>query len=232
MSIALSTEISTESRVLRVLVVDDHPVVLEGLRSMLTGDPEIEVVGEASGGEEALEMVQHLQPDVVLTDLRMPGMGGIELTQRIKAAHPGTAVIVLTMYDSEMYVVEAIRAGAAGYLVKDSSRELLGHAIRTVVDGNTMVKSSLLRKAVRGTSRLHRHSEDAQNGSYIAERFTPREQEVLRLVAQGTANREIAKELCLAEVTVKKHVQSIIGKLGASDRTHAAILAVRLGLVE
>ena len=217
---------------LRVLLVDDHPVVREGLCSMLSRDHSIQVVGEASNGAEAIEMANTLGPDVVLTDIRMPGMNGIEVTRRIKAVCPGTAVIVLTMYDSEMYVVEALRAGAAGYLVKDSSRELLCHAINIVVDGGTMVRSGLLRQAIHGLFRGPRNPEEGEEESQQVEQLTARELDVLRLVSQGHANREIARELNLAEVTVKKHVQSIIGKLGVSDRTHAAIMAVRRGLVE
>jgi len=214
------------------MVVDDHPVVREGLRAMLSNEQDIKVIAEASSGEEAIEKVNQLEPDVVLTDIRMPGMNGIQVTQRIKAARPSTAVIVLTMYDSEMYVVEALRAGAAGYLVKDSSRELLCHAINAVADGGTMVRSSLLRQAIQGLLQIPRQLPEGQADSVVTERFTARELDVVRLVTQGYANREIASELNLAEVTVKKHVQSIIGKLGVSDRTHAAIMAVRMGLAE
>ncbi|MBI4201116.1 MAG: response regulator transcription factor [Chloroflexi bacterium] len=217
---------------LRVLMVDDHPVVREGLRFMLGSDAGLQVVGEASEGAEAVEMAARLEPDVVLVDIRMPGMSGMEVTRHIKAARPTTAVIVLTMYDSEMYVVEALRAGAAGYLVKDSSRELLCHTIRAVVDGGTTVRSSLLRQALQGLSRVPRQADGEPGQPEIVERLTTRELEVLRLVAQGHANREIARELNLAEVTVKKYVQSVIAKLGVSDRTLAAIAGVRLGLVE
>ncbi|MBI4201419.1 MAG: response regulator transcription factor [Chloroflexi bacterium] len=217
---------------LRVLMVDDHPVVRDGLRAMLSHDGGIQLVGEASDGTEALEMATRLEPDVVLMDIRMPGMSGIEVTRHLKVARPTTAIIVLTMYDSEMYVIEALRAGAAGYLVKDSSRELLCHTIRAVVDGGTMVRSGLLRQAIQGLSRMPRQSEGQPDQPLIVERFTARELDVLRLVSQGRANREIAGELHLAEVTVKKYVQSIIAKLGVSDRTLAAIAGVRLGLVE
>lgn len=222
-----------DCRPIRVIVVDDHPVVREGLLAMLSRDPGIEVVGEAGSGEEAIELTTRLQPDIVLTDIRMPGMSGIEITERIKASQPGVAVIVLTMYDSGMYVVEALRAGAAGYLVKDSTREFLCNAIHTVMNGGTIVRSGLLRQAIRGVPRpalSGRMEGDPPGGA--EERFTTRELEVLRLVAEGHHNKEIAHQLGLAEVTVKKHVQSIIAKLGASDRTHAAIVAVRLGLVE
>ena len=225
------SSVQSLARKVRVLLVDDHPVVREGLRGMLASDPDIQVVGEASSGQEALERAVQLEPDVVLTDIRMPGMSGIEVTRRIKMAHPGIAVIVLTMYDSRMHVVEAIGAGAAGYLVKDSSRELLNHAIRAVVDGGTMVRSDLLRLAVQGLSRGARQHQDERADFPMTERFTARELEVLELVARGWANREIARELSVAEVTVKKHVQSIMAKLGVSDRTNAALAAVRLGLV-
>ena len=218
----------------RVLLADDHPVVRAGLRTMLESDPKIEVVGEVGSGEEAVESVALLEPQVVLMDIRMPGMNGMEATRRIKSARPGIGVIVLTMYDSEMYVVEAIRAGAAGYLVKDSSRELLCHAIHAVADGGTMVRSTLLRRATHGLLHVPEAPMGDADGSAPTspERFTPRELDVVRLVAQGFPNKRIAHELSLAEVTVKKHVQSIIGKLGVSDRTHAAIMAVRLGLAE
>lgn len=217
-------------RILHVLVVDDHPVVRDGIQVMLSEDHGIVVIGVAANGEEAIEKVNHLSPDVVLMDIRMPGMSGIEATQRIKAQHPGVAVIVLTMYDSEMYVIEALRVGAAGYLVKDSSRELLCNAIHAVVSGGTMVRSGLLRHAVQRVLPIAKESAGGQGA--LVERLTARELEVLRLVAQGHDNKEICKELILAEVTIKKYVQSIIAKLGVSDRTNAAIVAMRMGLVE
>lgn len=213
--------------VLRVFIVDDHPVVREGLRAMLAGNERIEVVGEAGSGEEAVERLGALNPDVLLTDIRMPGMSGIELARRAKALTPATAVIVLTMYDSSTYVVEALRAGAAGYLVKDCSRDLLCHAISAVVDGGTMVRSGLLRQAIDGVPRMA-----VANEQSTLQRLTSRERDVLRLVAEGRPNREIASQLYLAEVTVKKHVQAIIAKLGVSDRTQAAIIAVRQRMLE
>lgn len=216
----------------RVLLVDDHTVVREGLRSMLLSDPSIVVVGEAASGEEGIDQAFTLAPDVVLMDIQLPGISGIEATRRIKAAQPGTAVVFLTMYNSEMYVVEGLRAGAAGYLVKDSSRELLCHAIHAVLDGCVMIKSTLLRRATQGPSRVSQQPGEGQGGFGVMESLTNRELEVLHLVAQGYPNKQIAAELHLAEVTVKKHVQSVMGKLGASDRTQAAIMAVRLGLAE
>lgn len=216
---------------IRVLLADDHPVVLEGLRTMLSGEEGIEVVGEAAGGEEALEKVEEAAPHVVLMDIRMPGMGGLEATRHLKRKYPTIAVIVLTMYDSDSYMVEAIRAGAAGYLTKDASRELLCHAVRAVVDGGTLVRSGLLRRALQGHHRAPEDAGDPEEATLL-EQLSPRELEVFTLVVQGYGNRAIAEELHLAEVTVKKHVQSIISKLGASDRTHAAVLGVRSGMVE
>jgi DNA-binding NarL/FixJ family response regulator len=219
------------NQTIKVLLVDDHTVVREGVRTMLSGEPDIVVVGEASSGEEALQKAQELEPHVVLMDIRMPGMSGIEATRRIKAVSPTTSVIMLTMYDSDMYVVEAIQAGAAGYLTKDVSRELLCHAVRSVMDGGTMVRSGLLRRAVAALQSASGGG-DRNPAVSLLEHLTPREMDVLKLLGQGYANKEICQELHLAEVTVKKHVQNVIQKLGASDRTHAAVQAVRLGLAE
>lgn len=219
------------TQAIRVLLVDDHTVVREGARTMLSGSPDIVVVGEASSGEEALQRVQELAPHVVLMDIRMPGMSGTEAARRIKSASPTTSVIMLTMYDSDMYVVEAIQAGAAGYLTKDVSRELLCHAVSSVVDGGTIVRSGLLRRAITALQSASAGGNEKAAVSLL-EHLTPRERDVVRLLAQGYGNKELCQELHLAEVTVKKHVQNVIQKLGVSDRTHAAIQAVRLGLAE
>ena len=223
---------SAVGKTLRILLVDDHPVVLKGIRSMLSENPELEIVGEAYSGEEALEKLTQLEPDIVLTDILMPGMNGIEITRRVKRARPETIVILLTMYDSNVYVMEGLRAGAAGYLVKNSSPEFLRHAIETAVKGGSIVKTDLLHHAVKRLTRFADGTETEQPDAMETGRFTVRELEVLRLVAEGYANRDIAKELSLAEITVKKYVQSVISKLGASDRTQAAIKANQLGLVQ
>lgn len=219
------------TRSIKVLLVDDHTVVREGVRTMLSDQPDIVVAGEASSGEEAVQMTKELEPHVILMDIRMPGMSGTEATRHIKSTKPTTSVIMLTMYDSDMYVVEAIQAGASGYLTKDVSRELLCHAIRSVVDGGTMVRSGLLRRAVEVLLRASASRKEDADVSLI-EHLTPLELDVLRLLAQGYGNKEICQELHLAEITVKKYVQTVIQKLGVSDRTHAAIRAVRLGLAE
>jgi DNA-binding NarL/FixJ family response regulator len=218
---------------IKVLIVDDHPVVREGFRAMLSTDQNIEVVGEASDGLEAVVSVAEKEPDVVLMDIRMPNLDGIEATRRIKAEHPSTAVVVLTIYDNDGYVVEAVRAGASGYLLKDTSRELLIHTIRAVNSGATLIKTSLLYEAI--TVLLSSNAKQGKPGSLSTnqlEELTDREQEILKLVADGTTNKEIGKHLGLAEDTIKKHVQSIIAKLGASDRTHAAMKAARSGLIQ
>jgi len=218
-------------RTINVLLVDDHTVVREGICSMLSGERDIVMVGEASSGDEAVRKTNDLEPHVVLMDIRMPGMSGIEATRRIKSANPMVPVIILTMYDSDMYVIEAIQAGASGYLTKDVSRELLCHAIRSVVDGGTMVRRGLLERAMDALVRAPADGRDHTAVSLVAQ-LTPREREVLDLLAHGCGNREICRELHLAEITVKKHVQNVVQKLGVSDRTRAAVLAVRLGLAE
>jgi DNA-binding NarL/FixJ family response regulator len=169
---------------IRVLLVDDHPVVREGIRAMLAGEPGIAVVGEASSGEEALLKVNELNPDVVLTDIRMPGMGGMETTRQIKKAHPRVSVIVLTMYDSEMYLVEAIRSGADGFVTKDCSRVLLCQAVRAVVEGGALVDSSLLRQAIQGLLHTGKGMGDAVDSS-LPSRLSPREAGCAQAVGSG-----------------------------------------------
>ena len=223
---------SSARKISRIQLVDDHPVVRKGLRSILSGDPQLKIVAEAVNGEDALEQVQQLKLDVVLTDILMPGMSGIEVTRRIKRVRPDLVVILLTMYDSNTYITEGLRAGAAGYLVKDSSPEFLCHAVNAALNGGTIVSSNLLHRAIKGLVRGSNKRENEQGDDSIEERFTTRELDTLRLVAEGYTNREIAMELSLAEITVKKHVQNVISKMGVSDRTQAAISAARLGLVQ
>ena len=219
---------------IKVLVADDHPVIREGLRAMLATEDSIEVVGEATNGAEAVEKVKELAPDVVLMDIRMPEMDGIVATRRVKEECPQTAVILLTVYDDDAYVVDAVIAGAGGYLLKDASRDLLLHTIRAALDGGTLVKTSLLQEAIvsflegaGGRTTISDH------GSDHGRRFglTPREMEVLELVGTGSKNRQIATSLGITEDTTKKYLKSIIAKLRASDRTHAATIAARAGLL-
>ncbi len=216
----------------RVLIADDHPVVREGFRAMLSLDPDVEVVGEANDGLEAVAMAADLRPDVILMDLRMPNLDGMEATRRIKAQYPSIAIVVLTIYDNDAYVIDAVRAGASGYLLKDASRDLLIHTLRAVNSGATLIKTSLLFEAISGLV----GSEDKQGKARPLtavglDELTGREQDVLELVADGLTNKEIGKRLNIAEDTVKKHVQSVIAKLGAAGRTDASMKAARAGLI-
>lgn len=218
---------------IRVLIVDDHPVVLEGLHTMLSGDRNIEIVGEAGDGAEAVKMVEDKEPNVVLMDIRMPNMDGVQATRRIKQQSPATAVIVLTMYDTDAYVVDAVRAGASGYLLKDAPRDLVLDTIRAVNSGASLIKTSLLTEAISSLVQSQKgyHAEATSPEANI-EHLTAREKEVLKLAALGYSNKDIAKELSITQDTVKKHMQSILGKLHASSRIHAVIQASRAGIIK
>jgi NarL family two-component system response regulator LiaR len=209
--------------VIRVLIADDQPVVRQGLRTFLELHDDIEVVGEAEDGERALEAVAALAPDVVLMDLVMPRLDGIAAIERLRERGSAARVIVLTSFLDEDKVLPAVRAGAAGYLLKDAEPAELVRAIRTVDGGDALlhpaVAARVLRELADDGERAHRH-----------ELLTPREREVLALLARGRANKAIAFELGVAEKTVKTHVGNILGKLGLSDRTQAALYAVREGL--
>ena len=218
---------------IKVLLVDDHLMVRQGLRAMLATAPDLEVVAEAGDGLEAIEKVKEHRPNVVLMDLRMPNLDGLTATRRIKSQFASTSVIVVTIYDNEAYMVDAIRAGAGGYILKDASKDLLHHTIRAVNSGGMLIKTSLLRKAMLD---LADASGDQSIGIHVRSRarngLTVREQAVLHLVIQGQTNKEIGRTLNISEDTAKKHVQTILLKLGVSDRTQAAVKAVRAGLVE
>lgn len=218
---------------IKVVLVDDHPVVREGLRTMLSTAPDIEVVAEAGDGLEALEKANEHRPQVVLMDLRMPNLNGIEATRRIKSQLPSTSVIVLTIYDNDAYVVDAVRAGAGGYLLKDASKDLLVHTIRAVNSGGMLIKTSLLREAMLNLSDAAGDQPKEKLGNSTAlDGLTQRERDVLLLVIRGRSNKEIGQALSISEDTAKKHVQTIMLKMGVSDRTQAAVKAVRAGLVE
>jgi DNA-binding NarL/FixJ family response regulator len=206
--------------VIRVLVADDHAVVRQGLRTFLGLQDDMEVVGEAADGAEAVEAVERLQPDVVLMDMVMPGVDGLEAIRRVLAARPETRVVVLTSYADEEKVVPAVRAGAAGYLLKDVQPSDLAAAIRTVAAGGALLAPAVTARVLQ----------EVQAGGAPDPGLTAREREVLSLLARGLTNRQIAAELVLSEKTVKTHVSNILGKLGLPDRTQAALYAVRLGL--
>lgn len=213
---------------IRILLVDDQALFREGLRTLLGVHDDFAVVAEAANGAEALERVHAARPDVVLMDLRMPVLDGVAATRRLRDAHPECRVIVLTTFDDDDDVFEALRAGAVGYLLKDVSSSRLAEAIRAAARGESFLEPSVAAKVVAEFSRLSR-ALPARHAD-LAEPLTERELEVLRLLARGRSNREIAEHLVLAEGTVKNHVTHILGKLGVPDRTRAALKARDLGL--
>jgi DNA-binding NarL/FixJ family response regulator len=218
-----------------LLIVDDHPVVRHGLQAILQTDPSLSVVGEAEDGLDALEKVAQLHPRVVLMDVHMPKMDGLAATRRIKERFPRVAVVILTLYNNEQYVVEAVKAGAAGYLLKTSTRDEISSTIHEVNSGGMLIRSSTLHKALAGTA------ESGDGVGYAmrswgepgdVEKLSPRENDVLRLVVEGMTNKDIGATLYITEDTAKKHVQNIIAKMQVSDRTQAAVKALRIGLVK
>ncbi|WP_030455539.1 response regulator [Herbidospora cretacea] len=204
---------------IRLMIVDDHPVVREGLRGMIDGHEGVTVVGEAGSGDEAVVRARDLTPDVVLMDLRMPGGDGVDATSRILAGQPGVRVIVLTTYETDQDIVRAVEAGAAGYLLKDTSRADLLGAIKAAARGETVLSPSV---ATRLVTRMR---------APVIESLSPRETEVLSLVARGLTNAEIGRELFISETTVKTHLLRVFGKLGVSDRTAAVTTALKRGLL-
>ncbi len=206
---------------IRVLIVDDHAVVRRGLRAFLDLQADVEVVGEAADGASAEEMTSKLRPDVVLMDLVMPNTDGIATIRRLREAGEKPAVLVLTSFLDDVHVFAALQAGAAGYLLKDVQPDDLVRAIRQVHQGESALHPKVAARLVQHT---------AQPAGFAD--FTPRERDVLRLLAEGFANKEIARRLSLSEKTVKTHVSNILQKLGVADRTQAALLAVRRGLVQ
>jgi DNA-binding NarL/FixJ family response regulator len=212
---------------IRVLIADDHAVVRQGLRTFLELQDDIEVVADARDGEEAVAAALDGHPDVVLMDLVMPALDGIEATRRILRERPDTRVIALTSFLDDDKLLPAVRAGAAGYLLKDVEPQELVRAIRTVNAGEALLDPAVTARVMRELS----EGEPAA-GRPLDGGLTPREREVLGLVARGLPNKLIARELGIAEKTVKAHVSSVLAKLGVSDRTQAAVLAVRRGWVE
>ena len=211
---------------IRVLICDDQVVVCDGLEMILNSDPEIEVVGTAYDGAEALDKVAELTPDVVLMDLKMPGMNGIQATREITKHHPETRVLVLTTFGDDEWVFDAIRAGASGYLLKGTPRVDLIKAVKGTVIGQTHVDPD-----VAGTLFVQVARSSKIGETTVADDLSERELEVLQLLAQGYTNAEISDHLYLTKGTVRNYVSSILAKLGVEDRTQAAILAVKHGLV-
>ena len=214
---------------IRLLLVDDQRLMRDGLRILLELETDFEVAGEAEDGARALEAYQQLQPDVVLMDIRMPVMDGVEATRRLRETDPNAKVIILTTFDDNAYIFEGLRAGALGYLLKDVSGEELADAIRKVAAGGSMIEPSVARKVVAEFARLAPATPQAVEE--LIEPLSEREIEILKLVSQGLTNKEIASKLYLAEGTVKNYVTSILQKIEARDRTQAAIRGRELGLL-
>ncbi|UJR87019.1 response regulator [Sandaracinus amylolyticus] len=210
---------------IRVLVVDDQSLFREGLRAVLSVDPELEVVGEASNGEEALRACERLRPDVVLMDMKMPVLDGVAATRRLQVQQPRCKVVVLTTFDDDEVIFEGLRAGAVGYLLKDASTAQLGEAIRAAARGESFLEPSVASKVIAELSRLRARPAAAST------LVTARELDVLRYLGRGASNKEIAAALFVTEGTVKNHVTSIFEKLGVTSRTEAAIRAKELGLI-
>ena len=243
---------ATPTEPARLLIADDHALVREGLRTMLTGEEGISVVAEARDGQEALSSCRELEPDLVLMDVRMPVMDGLEATRRIKAEMPHTSVVMVTMHENPDYLFEAVKAGAAGYVLKDASGERLLGAVRRTLEGESPLNQELAMRLLVRLARENKQSEleesledksgsretaasepEANHDGEFAEDqmgLTPREVEVLKLLSQGQTNPQIAQNLLFSVSTVKAHVRSILTKLGVSDRTQAAVRAIEFRL--
>lgn len=220
------TIIEVDMQKIRVIIADDHAVVREGTRHILEQEPDIEVVGEAANGAEAVAQVQDLNPDVAIVDISMPVMGGIEATERIKAARPGTAVLILTSYDDDRYIFALLAAGAAGYLLKDVPSAEVVRAVRSVYVGEPALHPAVARKV------LARFAAEAQQQVRDdVELLTDRERDVLRLAACGMSNVEISERLSVSLRTAQAHLTQIFNKLGVGSRTEAVIAGLRRGIL-
>jgi DNA-binding NarL/FixJ family response regulator len=215
---------------IRILLADDQSLFREGLHTLLSAQADFDVVGEAANGEEAMQFAATLHPQVVLMDLRMPVMDGVSATRALHASQPECRVIVLTTFDDDENVFDGLRAGAVGYLLKDTPSGKLFEAIRAAARGESFLQPSIAAKVVAEFARISGKSGD-HTGAPLQEPLSDRELEILRLVAHGASNKEIAAALVIAEGTVKNHITNILGKLGVSDRTQAALKARELGIV-
>jgi len=215
---------------IRILLVDDQALFREGLHTLLSVHDDLQVVGEASNGQEAIDAVAKLTPDVVLMDLRMPVLNGVAATKQITESAPNSRVIVLTTFDDDDYVFDGLRAGAVGYLLKDVPSAKLVEAIRAAARGGSFLQPSVAAKVVAEFSRMS-GAKTADPQEDLVEPLSDRELEILRVLATGASNREIANQLYITEGTVKNHVTNILGKLGVRDRTQAALKAKEMGLI-
>ncbi len=210
---------------MRVIICDDQSIVRDGLKMLLKLEPDIQVIGTVEDGAVAVEAVKREKPDLVLMDLKMPGLNGVEATRQIRAKYPEVKVLVLTTYDDDEWVFDAIQAGASGYLLKDTPREELIKAIRGTIAGKTYIDPLIAGKVLEQVS-----SHQTQPASMITSKLTDREIEILSLIAKGLSNTDIADRLFLSEGTIRNHVSAILSKLDISDRTQAAVIAIQHGL--
>ncbi len=215
-------------QVIRVLIADDHALFRQALRAVLDGEPDLDLVGEASDGEEAIRMAEELAPDVVLMDVRMPNIAGIDAARRLKESLPSTKVVMLTVSDDEEDLFDAIKAGASGYLLKEINPDEVARAIRQIQAGQSLLSPSMASKLLTEFATMTKQAEERP----FHPRLTDREMQVLKLVAQGMTNREIGKELHISENTVKNHIRNILEKLHLNSRMEAVIYAVREKLLE
>ena len=213
---------------IKILVVDDHAIVREGVRMILAKENDLEVVGEAGDGQQALELTERVRPDVVIMDISMPGMGGIEATQTVRARHPEVQVLALTMHEDETYVFQLLRAGAAGYVLKRAAAQDLVQAVRAAAKGEAFLYPSIARKVVEDYLRRVETGEERERYDGL----TTREKEILTLIAQGLSNQQIAEKLFISIKTVQTHRAHILEKLGLHDRTELVRYAIRKGLIE
>jgi DNA-binding NarL/FixJ family response regulator len=227
------TEFMTEDatpRTITLLLVDDHPIVRKGTREMLEPYEDLRVIGEASDGVEGVSKALELQPGVILMDVSMPGMNGIEATQKIKASLPKIAVLVLTSYDDDAYVFALLEAGAAGYILKNAREDELVGAIRAVADGESVLHPSVAKKVLSRFS--SQPAANAARPNTNEEALSPRELEVLRVAATGSTNKEIARDLDISPRTVQVHLANIFSKLGVGSRTEAVLYAIKRGWID
>ncbi len=209
----------------KVIICDDQAIIRDGLEMLLKLERDIEVVGLAQDGAEVVELAAAHTPDLILMDLKMPGINGVEATRQIRAQHPDMKILVLTTYDDDVWVFDAIRAGASGYLLKDTPRKKVLEAIRGTVSGQAFVDPAVAGKLLQQTA-----SQQVKPATQITDTLTGREEDVLRLMARGLSNAEIAAQLYLSEGTVRNHVSAVFAKLDVTDRTQAVIIAIRHGL--
>jgi DNA-binding NarL/FixJ family response regulator len=220
---------------IRVLLADDQDIIRTGLTIILNHQADLEVVGQAADGVEAVEAAKQLQPDVILMDIKMPRLNGIQATRQIMAALPRTQIIILTTYDTDDWVFDGIRAGAIGYLLKDASSDNLAEAVRGAMRGESQMDPTVARKVLREFQHVtatHEAATPPAPAEEPLEKLTDREEEILKLLAAGLSNREIAQQLSLSEGTVKNHISAILAKLHANDRTQAVLTALKRGLVD